>query len=199
MAQQRRKMRMQRRRQRMITALCIAGGLGMILISLSICILLFGPSLMPAQPVSAAVATIPPYNASEPFTLADLTGAQIAQLRQQGRMSVSDGPRGVSIGLSLDELLLRFPNNYKGAEPDDEQILYCAEYFENANGIMTALPPRGLLTSDSSNIYLTLLAPTSAYPAGTLDGYGDYEHVYCQFVINPDTMTVSSITLGLEQ
>ena len=64
---------------------------------------------------------------------------------------------------------------------------------------MTALPPRGLLSVDTGKIIVTLLAPTSAYPAGTLDNYGSYEHVYCRYTIDPDTMTISSIVLGIDQ
>ena len=82
-------------------------------------------------------------------------------------------------------------------QPEDVQILYCADYFENQNGIMTALPPRGLLTTGSDAITVTLMAPTSPYPAGTLDNYGEYEHVYCVFTIKLDTMTISSIVLGI--
>ena len=63
---------------------------------------------------------------------------------------------------------------------------------------MTALPPRGLLTVDGGKIIVTLLAPTSAYPAGTQDSYGSYEHVYCVYTINPDTMTISEIVIGID-
>ena len=65
-----------------------------------------------------------------------------------------------------------------GEQSDEEIILYCADYFENQNGIMTALPPRGLLTTGGDVITVTLLAPTQPYPAGTKDSYGSYEHVY---------------------
>ncbi len=78
-------------------------------------------------------------------------------------------------------------------------ILYCAQYFENQNGVMTALPPRGLLTVDSGAIIVTLMAPTSAYPVGTLEQYSRYEHVYCIYTVSPDTMTVQSIVLGLSR
>lgn len=199
MAQQRRRARALKRRQRTITALCIAGGIGAAAISIAVCLLLFGPSLRPSAPASAPAQTALPYDATEPFTAADLTAAQLAQIREQGRVNVSDGPRGISVGDTMDELLTRFPTSYKGAQPDDEQILYCADYFESARGVMIALPPRGLLTADSSAIYVTYLAPTSAYPAGTRDGYGDFEHVYCQFTVEPDAMTVTSIALGLER
>ena len=199
MAQRRRKARMQRRKQHIITALCIAGGLGAAALSILVCLLVFGIGSGASTPVSAPVATSLPYEASSPFSAGDLTSAQMAQIREQGRMSVSDGPRGVSVGDSLDDLLIRFPASYTGAQPDDMQILYCADYFENRNGLMTVLPPRGLLTADSSAIFVTFLAPTSAYPAGTQDNYGEFEHVYCQFTVEPDTMTVSSIVLGLEQ
>lgn len=198
MAQRRRKELMQRKHNRKVIVLCIAGGLGAIALSLALCLLMLEPIIAKDTPVRESDVTAPNYTSSEPFTIADLTGAQLDQLRQQKCINVSDGPRGISIGETLDELLTRFPTSYTGEQPDNEQILYCSQYIENANGTMVALPPRGLLTADSNNIYVTLLSPTSAYPAGTLDNYGDYEHVYCKFTIEPDTMTVTSIVLGLD-
>lgn len=232
MAQKRRKEREMQRRQRLITLLCVAGGVGAALLSLVLCLLIFdiGPD---AEPASAPSATALPYNASDPFTLADLTTEQQAQLRAEGRISVSDGPRGISVGDSLDTLLAHFPSQttrtaqsdrqageqsdeeiiqyveqasamtslqtaeQTGEQSDEEIILYCADYFENQNGIMTALPPRGLLNTSTDAITVTLLAPTSPYPAGTKDSYGSYEHVYCVFTIQLETMAVSSIVLGL--
>ena len=199
MAQRRRRRIQQQRRQRMITALCIAGGIGAVAISAFICLIVFGADMPGSAPVSAPVATSLPYEAGEPFSIADLTPEQLSQLREQGRIGVSDGPRGVSIGDTLDTLLERFPSTYAGEQPDEEQILYCADYFENIYGVMTVLPPRALLSADSSFIYVTMLAPTSPYPEGTRENYGDFEHVYCQFTIEPDEMTVRSIVLGIEQ
>lgn len=199
MAQKRRKERMMKRRQRRITALCIAGGIGAMLLSLVICLLLFdigGGEVAVSAPASTAL----PYDATQPFSISDLTAQQLTQIRSEGRISVSDGPRGVSVGDTLDEMLTHFPSSYTGAQPsEDEQILYCADYYENQNGIMTVLPPRGLMTVESRNIVVTLLAPTSAYPAGTRDQYGDYEHVYCIFTIEPESMTISRIELGIDQ
>lgn len=199
MAQKRRKERMMKRRQRRITALCIAGGIGAMLLSLVICLLLFdigGDEVAVSAPASTAL----PYDATQPFSISDLTAQQLTQIRSEGRISVSDGPRGVSVGDTLDEMLTHFPSSYTGAQPsEDEQILYCADYYENQNGIMTVLPPRGLMTVESRNIVVTLLAPISAYPAGTRDQYGDYEHVYCIFTIEPESMTISRIELGIDQ
>lgn len=199
MAQKRRKERMMKRRQRRITALCIAGGIGAMLLSLVICLLLFdigGDEVAVSAPASTAL----PYDATQPFSISDLTAQQLTQIRSEGRISVSDGPRGVSVGDTLDEMLTHFPSSYTGAQPsEDEQILYCADYYENQNGIMTVLPPRGLMTVESRNIVVTLLAPTSAYPASTRDQYGDYEHVYCIFTIEPESMTISRIELGIDQ
>ena len=207
MAQRRRKEQQMKKQQRVITALCIAGGVGAVLLSLVICILIFHPFAASA-PVSAPVATALPFSASQPFSLSDLTAEQINQIRKSGRMTVSDGPRGVSVGDPLDKLLERLPativdmqadTDVTGLQSDEEVILYCASYFENQFGRMTALPPRGLLTVDTGQIIVTLLAPTSAYPAGTKDSYGSYEHVYCIFTVQMTTMTVSAITLGLSQ
>ena len=159
-------------------------------------------------PVSAPVTTALPYDSTQPFSAGDLTSTQMNDLRANGRISVSDGPRGVSIGDSLDTLLSRYPSTYTnsettgdltGEQSNEEMILYCAQYFENQNGVMTALPPRGLLTVDSGSIIVTLMAPTSAYPAGTLEQYSRYEHVYCIYTVSPDTMTVQSIVLGLSR
>lgn len=199
MAQKRRKERMMKRRQHRITALCIAGGIGAMLLSLVICLLLFDIGGDRAV-VTTSESTPMPYDATQPFSISDLTAPQLTQIRAQGRISVSDGPRGVSVGDTLDEMLTHFPSSYAGAQPsEDEQILYCADYYENQNGVMTVLPPRGLMTVESRNIVVTLLAPTSAYPAGTRDQYGDYEHVYCIFTIEPESMTVSRIELGIDQ
>lgn len=232
MSQRRRKEQQMIRRQRIITALCIAGGLGAALLSVCICILIFDPFTANA-PVSAPVATALPYSAAQPFSLSDLTTAQVTQIRKNGRMSVSDGPRGVSIGDTLEKLMERLPstiaikqgtgmsgsiqsdeesNQYyqdyldtldsgerTGLQSQEQIILYCADYFENQNGMMTVLPPRGLIDVDNGEIVVTLLAPTSAYPAGTKDNYGAYEHVYCLYTIDPETMTISSITLGIDQ
>lgn len=232
MAQRRRKEQQMKKQQRVITALCIAGGVGAVLLSLVICILIYHPFAASA-PVSAPVATALPFSASQPFSLSDLTAAQISQIRKSGRMTVSDGPRGVSVGDTLEKLIERLPTDVgaspkntqtttmqsdeeialycaeylqkqntgaqTGLQSDEEMILYCAEYFENQNGVMTALPPRGLINVNNGQIVVTLLAPTSAYPTGTQDSYGAYEHVYCVYTINPETMTISSIVLGIDQ
>lgn len=207
MAQRRRKENLMKHRQRMTTLLCILGGTGAMLLSLALCLIIFDirpQGETPAVPASTAL----PYDASAPFTVSDLTSAQLSQLRAQGRMSVSDGPRGVSTGDSLETLLSRFPSTFTELQPEteltgeqslEEIILYCASYFKNQNGVMTALPPRGLLTVDGGTIAVTLLAPTTAYPAGTQDNYGSYEHVYCIYTVEPENMTVSSIVLGINQ
>lgn len=200
MAQKRRREQMMKRRQRRLMLICIAAGIGIILLSLGICLLVFD---IPTQkePEAAPAAAVIAYDANAPFSISDLTPAQLTQLRQQGRIRVSDGPRGISVGDPLEKILNRYPTDYFGDQPEDDsyQILYCASYFENQNGLMTALPPRGLLTTDSTNLIITLLAPTAAYPAGTTDGYGSYEHVYCVYTIEPDTQAISSIVLGIDQ
>lgn len=206
MAQKRRREQMARRRQRSITLLCVAGGIVAMLLSLVICLLVFDIRL-PGEQQAQPEATALPYDAGQPFTVSDLSQAQMTRLREAGTLRVSDGPRGVSVGDSLDTLLSRFPSTFTekqadtdqtGEQSDEEIILYCASYFENQNGVMTALPPRGLLTVDSGSIIVTLLAPISSYPAGTKDDYGRYEHIYCRYTIEPDTMTIRSIVLGLD-
>ena len=234
MAQKRRKDLEAQEKQRRTTLLCIAGGIGAIVLSLVICLLVFdiGPKHVP---VSAPETTALPYSVDDPFTLADLTQEQITQLRAEGRMRVSDGPRGISVGDSLDKLLSRFPTSVgsgqalpekggsqsdadmqlyydqyldsktaqnpeqNGLKSNEETVLYCAQYFQNQNGLMTALPPRGLLTVDTGAIVVTLLSPTTPYPIGVLDDYRMYEHVSCVFTISPKTMTVESIVLGLNR
>ena len=206
MAQKRRREQIARRRQRGITLLCVAGGIGAMLLSLIICLLVFDIRFG-AEEAPAPQATSLPYDASAPFTVSDLSAAQMTKLREAGTLRVSDGPRGVSVGDSLDTLLSRFPTTFTekqadsdqtGEQSDEEIILYCASCFENQNGVMTALPPRGLLTVDTGSIIVTLLTPTSAYPAGTKDDYGRYEHIYCRYTIEPDSMTIKSIVLGLD-
>ena len=207
MAQKRRKDLMEKRRQQRITLLCIAGGIGAVLLSVLICLIVFDIRL-PGDEEAAPEQTAIPYDASLPFSLSDLTGEQLQQLRTQGSLRVSDGPRGISVGDSLDLLLTRYPSSFTqkqadsdqtGEQSDEEIILYCADYFENQNGVMTALPPRGLLTTGGDTITVTLLAPASPYPEGTLDSYGSYEHVYCVFTVQIATMTVSAITLGISR
>lgn len=232
MAQRRRKEQQMKKQQRMITALCIFGGLAAVMLSLFICIVIFDP--FPKEvAVSAPVSMSLPYSVDQPFTLSDLTASQVQQIRRDGRMHVSDGPRGVSIGDSLEKLMERLPSTIArkqdaamegsiesdeemnayyqdyldtldptestGLQSEEQIILYCADYFENQNGMMTVLPPRGLIDVDNGQIIVTLLAPTSAYPAGTKDSYGSYEHVYCVYTIEPDTMTISSIVLGIDK
>ena len=232
MAQRRRQEQQMKKQQRLITALCIGGGIGAVLLSLLICIVIFDP-FSAIAPVSAPIATSLPYSASEPFSLSDLTAAQVNQIRKNGRMTVSDGPRGISVGDTLEKLMERLPStiakkqspsidsstqtdeemnqyyqNYldtldsserTGLQSEEQIILYCADYFQNQNGMMTVLPPRGLIDVDNGEIIVTLLAPTSAYPTGTQDNYGAYEHVYCVYTIDPETMTIASIVLGIDQ
>ena len=244
MAQRRRKEKQKKAADRKSLLLCIAGAVGAVALSLAICLIVF--DIRPTtQASTTSVVTVLPYDAASPFSVSDLTPAQLTQIRQQGRMSVSDGPRGVSIGDPLEDVLDKYPSTFTeklassdstqasvgqtpsaqavsmddeemlqyceenldklededqtGMQSDEEIVLYCAEYFENQNGLMTALPPRGLLTVQGGNIVVTLLAPTAAYPPGTKDSYGSYEHVYCLYTIEPDTMTVSEIVLGIDR
>ena len=207
MAQRRRQEQQLKRKQNIITALCVLGGLSAIAISLTLCIVIFDPFPKDVA-VSAPIASPLPYSSSDPFSMSDLTTQQIQTIRKNGSMHVSDGPRGVSIGDSLEKLLERYPatitethhaQETTGLYAEEEIILYCAEYFENQNGLMTVLPPRGLLTVDNGEIIVTLLAPTSVYPAGTRDSYGSYEHVYAVFTIDPESMTIQKIVLGIDK
>lgn len=232
MAQRRRQEKQMKQHQQKTTLLCIAGGLGAVMLSLFICLLVF--DITPTTPeVAAPVTATLPYDADSPFTISDLSPSQMNNIREKGRIVVSDGPRGISIGDTLEEVLEKFPSTFTqklsssasgstlsdeemllycdenleklnaseqtGMQSDEEMILYCAEYFENQNGLMTALPPRGLVTVDNGSIVVTLLAPTTAYPPNTKDNYGSYEHVYCVFTIKPDTMAIASIILGIDQ
>ena len=198
MAQRRRRERQRKRETRRQRILVIALSAAALLASLIICLVIIGPGTGSA-PDEQAQAALLPDDAGTPFSAGDLTAAQLEQIRRDGRMHVSDGPRGISIGDPLDKVIEVFPTSYTGEQPDDEQILYCAEVFENLNCQTTVLPPRGLLTTDNTSIIVTLLAPTEPYPQGTRDNYGAYEHVYCLFTIEPDSMTVSEITLGIDQ
>ncbi len=186
-----------KRRQRRTAILCVAGGIGLILASLLICFIYFGTMKEDVQDVKPAITALP-YDAESAFSLSDLTTAQINQIRQAGRIEISDGPRGISIGDSLDRITERYPTTYAGEQPDDFEILYCAKTLQGQNGSVLAVPPRGILTADNSTIIVTLMAPTSAYPAGAEAYFASYEHVYCKYTIDPNTMTVSSITLGIE-
>ena len=210
MAQRRRKSIQDKRKkakERTSILLCTIAAVGVVVLSLVICLIVF--DYKPAVQTGASAASTPlPFDANTPFSISDLTASQLTQIRQQGRLHVSDGPRGISIGDSLDKIIERYPSGLTvkqdnseqtGMQSDEEIILYCADYFENQNGVMTALPPRGLLTVDNGSIIVTLLAPTSAYPVGTKDSYGSYEHVYCLYTIDPDSSTVSEIVLGIDR
>jgi hypothetical protein len=206
MAEKRRQALLEKRRKRLITLLCIVGGLGASLLSFAICVLVYGIGT-PEEAVPEAEVSALPYDAAQPFSIADLTPSQLKELNEKKRLSLSDGPRGISIGDSLDTILERYPSSFSekaadseltGEQSDELQILYCADYFRNTNGKMTILPPRGLLSVDSGEIIVTLLSPTMPYPAGTREEYGMYPHLFCIYTINPDTMTVSSIVLGTD-
>lgn len=196
-----------KQQQQLMTLLCIAGGVGAVLLSLIVCLLVF--DVKPAaQETAVPVTATLPYDTAQPFSMSDLTASQMTRIRESGRISVSDGPRGISIGDPLEKVLERYPSTIvethenremTGLQSDEQIILYCAEYFENQNGMMTVLPPRGLIDVKDGGTVVTLLAPTSAYPAGTKDNYGSYEHIYCVYTIEPDTMTISSIVLGIDQ
>ena len=207
MAQKRRKEKQMKQQQQLMTLLCIAGGVGAVLLSLIVCLLVF--DVKPAtQETAVPVTATLPYDTAQPFSISDLTATQMTRIRESGRISVSDGPRGISIGDPLEKVLERYPSTIvethenremTGLQSDEQIILYCAEYFENQNGVMTVLPPRGLIDVKDGGTVVTLLAPTSAYPAGTKDNYGSYEHIYCVYTIEPDTMTVSNIVIGIDQ
>ena len=198
MAQNRRRELLRKREKRRHRIIALVASAAAILTSLIICLIMIGP-MSADTPQEQAQSTLLPYDADTPFSAGDLTAAQLEQIRRDGRMRVSDGPRAISVGDPLDKIIEVFPTNYTGEQPENEQILYCAEVFTNQNGKQTVLPPRGLLTASNDSIIVTLLAPTSPYPEGTRDNYGFYEHIYCLFTIEPDSMTVSSITLGIDQ
>ena len=197
-----RRQRRRRRLQALLTALCCVL---LIAISTVASLMLFPISREEEQQQEQAMQTLR-VDPSLPFTLADLTSAQVAQIRREGSLRVSDGPRGVSVGDSLDTLLSRLPSSYTqrqadpdatGEQSDEQQVIYCQETVVNSRGVQVALPPRGLLNVDAGSIIVTLLAPTSAYPPGTTDDYLHFEHVYCRYVIDPESMTITSITLGI--
>ena len=198
MAQNRRRELLRKREKRRHRIIARVASAAAILTSLIICLIMIGP-MSADTPQEQAQSTLLPYDADTPFSAGDLTAAQLEQIRRDGRLRVSDGPRAISVGDPLDKIIEVFPTNYTGEQPENEQILYCAEVFTNQNGKQTVLPPRGLLTASNDSIIVTLLAPTSPYPEGTRDNYGFYEHIYCLFTIEPDSMTVSSITLGIDQ
>ena len=198
MAQNRRRELLRKREKRRHRIIALVASVAAILTSLIICLIMIGP-MSADTPQEQAQSTLLPYDADAPFSASDLTAAQLEQIRRDGRLRVSDGPRAISVGDPLDKIIEVFPTNYTGEQPENEQILYCAEVFTNQNGKQTVLPPRGLLTASNDSIIVTLLAPTSPYPEGTRDNYGFYEHIYCLFTIEPDSMTVSSITLGIDQ
>ena len=148
----------------------------------------------------APQATPLPFDATLPFSLQDLTAGQMIEVRASGSIHLSDGPRGISVGDSLDKLLASYPSDYDDTlgSAEGERILYCQTVFTNLNGVPTALPPRGILTDDGGrNLVVTLMTPTASYPAGTADDYRTFEHLYCRYTIDPESMCVSAIVVGL--
>ena len=105
-----------KRRECRLTALCIGGGIGAMLLSLFVCMMIF--DIRPDEtPVSAPVTTALPYDSTQPFSAGDLTSTQMNDLRANGsRISVKMDPRGVSIGDSLDMPLSRYPSTYTNSE-----------------------------------------------------------------------------------
>ena len=115
MAQRRRKEQLMKRKQRQLTIFCIVGGISAMLLSFIICLIVF--DIHPESgKETAPAATSLPYDSTKPFTISDLTSSQLNTLRTQGRLSVSDGPRGISIGESLDTLLSRYPSTYTNVQ-----------------------------------------------------------------------------------
>ncbi|MBR1708235.1 MAG: hypothetical protein IJ719_05320 [Clostridia bacterium] len=211
MAERRRKAEQKRKKEkqkRMLSILlCVIGSLTVLLISITFSLYFFDIEPEDEPEVAVKVNTLP-YDKEQPFSVADLTPEQMNQLRTQGKLHLSDGPREISIGDPLEKILEHYPSGFQekklsdeqtGEQSDEQQILYCSAYYRNNSGKMTALPPRGLLNVDAGSITVTLLAPTSPYPPGTKDDYGKYEHVYCVYTLEPNTMTVSSILLGIDQ
>ena len=84
MAQKRRKEQLMKRRERRLTALCIGGGIGAMLLSLFVCMMIF--DIRPDEtPVSAPATTALPYDSTQPFSAGDLTSAQMNDLRSNGQ------------------------------------------------------------------------------------------------------------------
>ena len=104
MAQRRRKEQELKKRQRLITVLCIFGGIAVMLVSVVISLLIFDPFQKEPEYITP-VSTPMPYDVNSPFSLSDLTPAQLQKIRRDGSMHVSDGPRGVSVGDSLEKLM----------------------------------------------------------------------------------------------
>ena len=172
----------------------------MICLITSAMIIIAFPQKNEEVPISDQYAVPLSFDESQPFSVSDLMPDWYQTIQKTGNLHLSDGPRGISIGDSMDKLLSVYPVHYQGPQPDDVEILYCADCFENNNGIMTVLPPRGLLSEeDGRELVVILLSPINDYPEGTRDNYREYVHVYCKYTISPNTMNVSSIVIGLTQ
>ena len=135
---------MMKAQQRKSTILCIAIGLSMTLLSLCISMLVFD-TRSDELPPDAPAATSLPYDESMPFSLSDLTNEQLLSIRKDGRLAVSDGPRGISIGDTLDELLARYPSTIARTDAaaqqdvsmtDEEMQTYTDEYRNNQDSIV---------------------------------------------------------------
>ena len=76
MAQRRRKEKQMKKQQQLTTLLCIAGGLGAVLLSLIVSLLIF--DITPeVQEAAAPVTASLPYDTAQPFSISDLTASQL--------------------------------------------------------------------------------------------------------------------------
>ena len=149
-----------------------------------------------SQPEATPTATT--YDAATPFGPSDLSAGQMQRLMQEGSFQLTAGevgPRGISIGDSLDALLSRLPIQVTEDMSNDMAVLYSASSgTEGAADVL--LPPYGMLTVKSDMLEITLVAPLTSYPDDVGACYVKYPNVWCRYTINPEDNNVSQITLG---
>lgn len=148
----------------------------------------------PAESTQAPLA----YDVTAPFGPSDLTQEQMQRAVQEGSYKLAAGeagPRGISIGDSLDTLLARLPIHYSEDMNDDMAVLYSAGSGTEGDSDVI-LPPYGMLTVASDMIEITLVAPLTTYPDNVGACYVKYPNVWCRYTVNPEDNAISQIALG---
>ena len=134
------------------------------------------------------------YDPGMPFGASELTQAQLQRAMQEGSFDLEEGeagPRGISLGDSIDTVLDRLPVAYSADMETDLAVLYSA-----AEDGQTLLPPYATLSVASDKLEITLVAPMTELPEDVGACFVKSPSVWCRYTIDPTDNTVSRITLG---
>ena len=182
--------------ERVIRIVTVALLCGIVILSIALAALILSRRQTAAGDPSGAYATASPaaYDPSEPFSPSELTEAQLQRAVQEGSFDLAEGetgPRGISLGDSIDTVLDRLPVAYSADVGTDLAVLYSA-----AEDGQTLLPPYATLSVASDKLEITLVAPLTAMPEDVGACFVKSPSVWCRYTIDPTDNTVSRITLG---